>query len=152
MVRVHNPRTRAPLHRFEGAAVTSSYVEVPAERIRETLIKAGFRLMDPEGGYHGGGEEIYFRAHDKDATYAIKVFSSIAHGRSSARGVGQDAIRVVVVKFRGKWFGIWKSKRIHRSGTVEGVLERMLERAREAYGFINSERAQARSKVERVSR
>lgn len=117
-----------------------SFVEVPAERIRETLLKAGFRLMDPAGGYIGSGEEVYFRAHDKDTTYAIKVYSSIQHGRRSARGVGQDAIRVVVVKWRGQWVGIWKGKRIHRTGTVDGVLERMIERAREAYGFINADR------------
>jgi hypothetical protein len=127
-----------------------SYVEVPAERIRETLTKAGFRLMEP-AGYGLGGEEIYFRAHDKDATYAIKVYSSIQYGRSKARGVGQDAIRVVALRFRGQWIGIWKSKRIHRTGTVEGVLERMIERAREAYGFINADRAARAARAARTA-
>ena len=114
------------------------YVEVPAHRIREVLLAAGFRLMEGNGYSYGNeGEEVYFRAHDKDASYAVKVFSSITRGRQTVRGVGQDAIRVVAVRHVGSWVGVWKGKRIHRTGSVDAVLERMMERARDAYAHIN---------------
>ena len=33
--------------------------------------------------------------------------------------------------------GLESEARVYRTGTVEGVLDRMIERARDAYGFIN---------------
>lgn len=110
------------------------FVEVPAERIRETLAKAGFVLAQARGR-----EEVYERAHHADARYTIKVYSSIARASSTARGCGEDAIRVVAT-FRAQSTdtiarGVFKAKRIYRTGSVEAVLERMLERMRDAYGF-----------------
>ena len=70
--------------------------------------------------------------------YRVVVYTSIARGQQGARGCGEDAIRVVVT-FEGPDGprGIWKTKRVHRTGSVEATLGRMLERAREAYGHIN---------------
>jgi hypothetical protein len=118
-----------------------AYIDVPAEAIRAALTSAGFRLMDREGGsiYN---EEVWFRAHAGDAKFAVKVYSSVKRGATGARACGSDAIRVVAIRhdptskdprFEGTWKGLWKAKRVFRTGTVDGVIARMLERMREAY-------------------
>jgi hypothetical protein len=107
----------------------SRFVDVPAAAIRERLVAAGFRLNPASHG-----EEIYERAHKVDARYTIKVYSSIQRGANGARGCGADAIRVVALFTpRDKSYPIFKSKRVYRTGSVEAVLDRMIERAREGY-------------------
>ena len=119
--------------------MSSRFVHVPAAAIRERLAAAGFRLLP---GQHG--EEVYERAHARDSRYTIKVYSSIQRGAGEARDCGKDAIRVVAL-FR-PWENavancVHKSTRVHRSGTVDGVLDRMIERAREAYAACNEHRS-----------
>ena len=119
--------------------MTSRFVEVPASAIRERLVGAGFRLLA------SGGEEVYERAHDKDPRYTIKVYSSIQRG--VIRGCGADAIRVVaLLTTPGKVYPIFKSARVYRTGTVEAVLERMIERARQAYATCSEHRKRNRSR------
>lgn len=127
--------------------MSARFVEVPAAAIRERLVAAGFRLLPASRG-----EEVYERRHDRDRRYAIKVYSSIQRGQAEVRDCGEDAIRVVAVHYTGDltpagdWAhpdaarGVFKSTRTFRTGTVDGVLDRMIERAREAYAFINSQR------------
>jgi hypothetical protein len=110
-----------------------SYVQVPAEAIIGRLESAGFRRLEQRGE-----EIVYGRAHNADASYVVKVYTSIRQGSSVARRCGQDAIRVVAV--RGER-GIFKGTRVHRTGTVDGVLDRMIERAREAYAFCSQHRS-----------
>lgn len=119
-----------------GASMTSRFVEVPAAVIRERLTAAGFQLLPATSG-----EEVYGRAHDKDPRYMVKVYSSILRGAAEARGCGADAIRVVALFTpRDKTYPIFKSARVYRTGTVEAVLGRMIERAREAYVRCNEHR------------
>jgi hypothetical protein len=116
--------------------MTTRFVPVPAAAIQERLVAAGFELMEATSG-----EEVYLRIHDKDERYAIKVFSSIQRGESAARKCGADAIRVVALfQPQDKVYPIFKSARVYRTGTVEGVLERMVERARDAYKRCNEHR------------
>lgn len=120
--------------------MTSRFVEVPAAAIRERLAAAGFELMAADKG-----EEVYLRVHDKDDRYAIKVYSSIRHGSGSARKRGADAIRVVALfQPREQVYPIFKSARVYRTGTVEAVLERMIERGREAYARCNQHRREGK--------
>lgn len=120
----------------------SRFVQVPAAAIRERLAAAGFKLVDAAHG----GEEVYERAHNSDPRYTVKVYSSIQHGAGDARDCGEDAIRVVALfaDSRFSWpprvVPIFKATRVFRTGTVDGVLDRMIERAREAYAFINAQR------------
>ena len=122
--------------------MSARFVQVPAAAIRERLAAAGFRLVDAPHG-----EEVYERAHDRDARYTVKVYSSIQRGAGEARDCGEDAIRVVALfaDTRFRWPArpepIFKATRVHRAGSVEAVLDRMIERAREAYAAINSHRA-----------
>lgn len=112
--------------------MSAQYVEVPAEAIRGALLAAGFSCDEVTRGR----EEVYSRGHKHESKYAVRVYTSISSG--SARGCGEDAIRVVVTYDgpNGRR-GIWKSRRVHRCGSVEAVVERMLERAREGYQHIN---------------
>lgn len=118
----------------------SRFVDVPAAAIRERLAAAGFKLLPATRG-----EEVYERAHDKDERYTVKVYSSIQRGATEARGCGADAIRVVaLLTTEKKVYPIFKSARVYRTGTVEAVLERMVERAREGYARCNEHRKEHR--------
>lgn len=110
-----------------------SYVEVPAEAIRTKLAQAGF-VLDPTARGH---EEVYVRQH-RNPLYTIKVFSSIARDQTAARGCGQDAIRCVAIFTHAHGTQcVYKGKRVHRTGSIEKVLTRMIERARDAYAAVN---------------
>lgn len=127
-----------------------SYVEVPADRLRAKLAEMGFTQIQ----LPFSNEEIYERRHHVDPSYLVRVYSSISSGSKAVRGCGEDAIRVVALRCirtaewreDRKWRteGVAKTKRIHRTGTVEGVLQRLHERAREAYAVINQRLKQQR--------
>lgn len=94
-------------------------------------------------------EEVYERRHDRDDRYAVRVYTSILRGAEEARDCGADAIRVVALFVDGKFHypprtvPIFKATRVHRTGSVEAVLDRMIERAREAYAAANQHRVRA---------
>jgi hypothetical protein len=117
--------------------VSARFVEVPADAIRQRLAAAGFRLLP-----NTRGEEVYERPHDRDPQYTIKIYSSIQRGAQGARGCGADAIRAVALLTvkSGKVYPIFKSSRVYRTGSVDAVLDRMIERARDAYARCNEHR------------
>jgi hypothetical protein len=100
---------------------------------------AGFRLVPAERG-----EEVYERVHEREPRYAVRVYSSIQRGEGETRERGKDAIRIVAVATEttqpGVWSCLFSAPRVHRSGTVEGVLDRVIERAREAYAAVDRHR------------
>ena len=113
-----------------------TFVEVPATAIRERLVSLGFKQVV---GVRGR-EEVFERAHHKDARYTVRVYTTIPTGAGVARACGADAIRIVALFTPAQGAdprGVYKATRTFRTGTVEGVLDRMQERLREAYGFIN---------------
>lgn len=122
-----------------------TYVEVPADAIRSKLTSAGFKPALETRGY----EEVFDRVHDRDKRYMVRVFTSIGRGDAEARAKGTDAIRVIALFFRDAYVNpnayrgqgmhavVFKAKRVHRSGSVDAVLDRMMERARDAYQFCN---------------
>ena len=121
-----------------GAGPGSRFVEVPAEAIRARLHAAGFT----ETSFCG--EVVFVREHARCKHSQVKVYTSLGVNAEEARACGKDAIRVVAVfermtPGRDRPFvkAFAKCKRVYRTGTVEGVLERLVERAREAYGAIN---------------
>lgn len=120
----------------------SRFVHVPAADIRDRLAAAGFRL----NGDVDGSEEVYDRKHDRDDRYVVRVYSSIRRGAEEARASGTDAIRVVALFVDAQHFyparvsPIFKACRVYRTGSVEAVLDRMIERARQAYAHINAHR------------
>ncbi len=115
----------------------STYVEVPSAALFARLEEAGFTrgIM--------GREVTYTRAHAKDARLSVVVYTSAAEGAQDARGCGEDAIRVVAAftwlhrasnEQRRK--NLFKAK-VLRVTSIEGVLQRTIEKAREAYAACN---------------
>jgi len=123
----------------------ATLVQVPAEAFRSRLAGAGFRLREGDPL----PEEVYDRVHDRDPRYAVRVFSTVQRGEAGTRERGVDAVRVVAVftpnpnAERPTSLPIFTGARVHRSGTVERVLDRVIERAREAYAEIDKHRLMA---------
>lgn len=107
------------------------YVDVSREALEGLLQGAGFER------YVQGAEVVYRRRHHRDPTMWVKVYTSLAKDASVARGCGEDAIRVVLV-FENPRTGasgcLYKCPRVYRTGSEQKVLDRLLERMREAYG------------------
>lgn len=112
------------------------YVEVPKEAMLSFLTARGFKDA-PE---HSRREIVYERSHHVDPRFRVLVYTSIARGDADARGLGKDAIRVVPIFINGNHRSpiAKKLQRVFRTGSVEKVLARTLERMREAYGIINN--------------
>lgn len=114
------------------------YVEVPAAQMFAFLRERGF----VEAPHRSRREVVYERAHDVDPRFKVLVYTSIARGMAEARCLGGDAIRVVPLFDNGRPGEsrpvAKKLKRVFRTGTVAGVLNRTLERMREAYAILNN--------------
>jgi hypothetical protein len=110
----------------------STYVDVPADALLSFLAGKGFSERTSPGD-----EIVYARAHGVDGRYKIVIYTSIRRGAADARSCGKDAIRVCgIFEDAEGSFGVVKLPRVHRTGSVEAVLERTIERAREAYASI----------------
>ena len=115
----------------------SRFIQVPAIAIRSRLAAAGFVLTA------GTGEEVYDRAHDRFTRYIVRVYSSIQ--RSDVVEAGTDSIRVVALVLDGKlkpprMMPIFNAELVRHTGSVEAVLDQMIDRAREAYQACNVHR------------
>ncbi len=114
------------------------FVEVPADAMFAFLKSKGFTESKDRSRW----EVVYEFRHKQDPRYRIFVYTSFSKNQSVARGLGKDAIRVVAifeVNEGGSGRGI-KSYRVFRTGTVDGVLERMYQRMRQAYDLCNKDR------------
>ncbi len=102
-----------------------------AEALVEALTKAGF-AHDADAP----GEVTYTRAGPRDRT-VLKVYTTIPKDGKAVRGNGKDAIRVCGV-YQGdeRSRGLAKERRVHRTGMVEAIVERTLERARDAWRAV----------------
>jgi hypothetical protein len=106
----------------------STFIVVPASEIDAFLTSKHFRRSDD-----GRTERTYERVGKACSSLRIVVWSSVA-AEGDTRGCGEDAIRVglmAVVEGARRW-SLHKCKRIHRTGSVEKVLDRVLERILEA--------------------
>lgn len=124
-----------------------SYVSVSRDAIVARLEAAGFSREDVRG------EVTYIRRHDRDASYAVRVYTSIPEFGTVSRDSGKDAIRIVA---SNEWYQAphnikrWKTHykaRVNRVGTSEAVLARTMEKARAAWKACNiaiRERAELR--------
>ena len=126
-----------------------------ADKMKEKLGAAGFKLStdrtrDP-GRQYGGGfkgkEEVWVFQHRKDPGLEVQVFTSITSG-GEVRSKGADAIRVCLVyknkaKQTGtenpdaKQYDLGSECRVHRTGDIDDIVERTVERARESYKKAN---------------
>lgn len=115
------------------------FVSVPAETLFAFLESKGF----VRSATRSGREVVYERPHRTDSRYKVLVYTSVTVGSMMARSRGADAIRVVALFERSADANGWtysdgrKMTRIFRTGSVEAILERLLERMREAYTRCN---------------
>lgn len=111
----------------------SRFVNVPANAITDLLDSKGFNKDV------SGKEIVYYMRHRKNPKLILKIYTSLPVDAKKARGCGRDAIRCIgVFEGKQKTYGIYKGPRTYRTGTVEGVLDRMLTNARNAYGFLTT--------------
>ena len=117
-----------------------SFVEIPPATLFAFFEERGFTKRPLT---RAGGEVVLERRHHRDPKYVVLIYTSVQTGRAKAASKGKDAIRVCAIKETTgvdgevKARGACKLPRVHRTGTVEGTLERVLQRAREAYGACN---------------
>jgi hypothetical protein len=111
-----------------------------AQEIEQVLTKAGF-VEEWHGDEQGKGrdpgdwtkERTFYRFVEDTPDIRIVVYTTIEGTR--VRASGKDAIRVAAV-YRtkaGRDQGLKKDIRVNRTGDIEGIVERMLERARGAW-------------------
>ena len=82
------------------------------------------------------GERIFSRIiPNSDDRQKIMVYTSISKGSNMVRGEGHDAIRVCgIYKTKaGETRGLVKQRRVHRTGHMEEIGDRMLERMRDTW-------------------
>lgn len=122
----------------------NAYVEISRERVETYLQEMGFE-RDPVRG-----EIVYVRRHKINPALIVKVYTSIAEQGTAVRGRGADAIRVVALltwtrrgetEMRRK---VLFEAKILRVNSIEGVLERTRDKAREAYAACNEFLKQSR--------
>lgn len=102
------------------------------------LISMGFEMDPPSTGL----ERVYrhrvtYKNGEGPRNTFVKVYTTIPYhknGTPHVRNEGADAIRVVAIFDDGKARrGLVKEKRVFRTGTFGAIVERMYERARNAY-------------------
>lgn len=103
------------------------FVSVPYPALSAFMLSRKFRESS------SGHERTFVRdSSGCGEALQIVVYSSCAVGADVARECGEDAIRVVLVGRVGQMRGLHKTTRILRTGSVEKVLARVLERCQEA--------------------
>jgi len=105
-----------------------TFVEVPAAVLEKFLTSKKFAAGKK------GREVVYTRQSKTNPLLRIAVYSSVTEGAETARGCGEDAIRVVLLGTvaSGQEWCLRKTKTIHRTGSVEKILARILDRIMEA--------------------
>jgi hypothetical protein len=113
----------------------TTYVQVPSEDIINFLANKGFHPVNLTDGRGNPYKEwVYERAHNENPAVRVRVFTSVSKGQTTVRKRAKDSIKIcTVVVGRNKTFGIGKFPRVHRTGSSEKVLDRMLQRMRAAY-------------------
>lgn len=107
---------------------------------RIELAKALEAMLDTSGFEEIAhrGEDVYERAHHRDSSVRVRVYTSIRHG--GARACGADAIRVCLIWVgpNGQVRGLGSDRRVNRVGTVEDIVGRTLERMRNQYKKVST--------------
>jgi len=112
--------------------------ELLALQILEVLDTAGFTERQ-RSATAPAGEKIYERTEGLPPGMKILVYTTVVGGEMGfpyiARESGKDAIRVAAVYLTkdGKTRGLSKETRTNRTGNIEDIADRMLQRMRSAW-------------------
>lgn len=108
--------------------MATRYVEVSRETIEGFLQSKHFERAVQ------ATEVVYVFRHRRDPRVVVKVYTSLRVGARTARGRGEDAIRVATVFDDGqRSFGVGKFPKVLRTGSEQLILDRIYSRIREAY-------------------
>ena len=116
--------------------MTERFVTVDRDTFCQALEAKGFSVDEESSNLCH--ELIYVRQHHIDPTMFVKICTSMPQKRGDSRKNGADSIKVLLIFKNEKKSGcLYRASRVFRTGTQEGVIERTLERAREAYRVGN---------------
>jgi len=113
----------------------AQFAPIPARDFHNRLTAAGFCAKPIVNG--APFEELYELAHHRDPQYVVRVHSSLQRER------GEGSVSVVAIKLPPDPDVVFNGPAVNRAGTVEEVLDRVIESAREAYAAINRRRLAA---------
>ena len=109
-----------------------------ADRLKKRLEAAGFKLDTSRNS----GEDVYVFQHRKDPGLFLKLYTSVYRGTTRAKA--QDAIRVTMLYQQQRTkektvIPLGKMPIVKRSpkSTIDQIVERVVDRARDAYKKIN---------------
>ena len=106
-----------------------SYVAIHRNVFEAEMTAMGFTIVNLPGTF-----ELVYERKIPNTDYGVRIFSSIDKHTAISRDVGADAIRVTLWNY-AKNRPIKMDRRVNRTGTEKGVLERTRERARELWGW-----------------
>jgi len=103
------------------------------------LEDAGFAEADHKIT-NGGNERVFYRHMPNTDRKTILVYTTISKGTNVVRENGNDAIRVcgVYKSSDGQMRGLVSKKRVNRTGYMEDIGDRMLERMRGTWSAMRS--------------
>jgi len=114
--------------------------KILAFNILDTLETAGFEEVanDRKSWGFQTKERVFARNISDDGRVKIKVFTTIV--ANEVRNSGKDSIRVCATwdPHDGRSRGLVKITRVHRTGDIEKICQRMLERMREVWKRVNA--------------
>lgn len=112
-----------------------SYVNIPAQALKTTLVGLGMTEKATPAGRYSPGEVYFERSIATNPNLVVKVYTSIPVGAACTRGNGQDAIRVCLVwrsdESEEQSVGLVKATKILRVTSVDSVLSRVRQRVRD---------------------
>lgn len=103
-----------------------------ASELQKHLLTAGFKL----DVLTLSSEEIYSRDIPQVPGVKLLCYTTISMGRT--RALGEDAIRVLAIYVRkdGEVRSLFRTRTINRTGTIEGIAGRTIEKLRIAFGDV----------------
>ena len=100
------------------------------------LEESGFSEEAPDDRFHKSRwTELVYSFPIKDTPLSVRIFTSVVRDPSYgliARTIGKDAIRINVVSPEVNR-ALVSETRINRTGNIDDIIERTLDRARDAY-------------------
>lgn len=113
---------------------------ISTEALSARLSAAGFQTFPIVNGEPG--EVVYELAHHRDSRYVVRVHSSLQRSDAEVRERGEGSVSVVALLLTPPDV-VFNGPAVNRSGTVNEVLDRVVESAREAYAAVNRHRLRA---------
>ena len=115
--------------------------KILAFNILDTLETAGFTEIKQRrtGARFQTKERVFARDVTEDSRLQVKVFTTIVE--DEVRNSGKDAIRVCATWLSSEGDrsrGVVAVSRVHRTGDIQAICERMLGRMREVWGRVKA--------------